>query len=117
MKIDFNFIGIISIILENQYIINLKQFAGFFNLLNLKKKIKKIFGFCSRLIEAFLTVKIAKSKNKSHSCDHRKGKADAGQKAGRFTSCIDAISRHPTASEKGARAQRPPLADVFLAMS
>lgn len=88
-----------------------------FQFTEFKKKIKKIFGFCSRLIEAFLTVKIAKSKNKSHSCDHRKGKADAGQKAGRFTSCIDAISRHPTASEKGARAQRPPLADVFLAMS
>lgn len=38
LKIDFAFIGIISIILENPYIINLKQFAGFFNLLNLKEK-------------------------------------------------------------------------------
>lgn len=35
------FIGIISIVLENPYIVNLKRFAGFFNLLILKEKKKQ----------------------------------------------------------------------------
>lgn len=41
LKIDLGFIGIISIVLENPYIVNLKRFAGFFNLLILKEKQNK----------------------------------------------------------------------------
>lgn len=116
MKIDFDFIGIISIISEKsmyhqpEAICRVFQFTELFFC-------KKIFRFCSRLVEAFLTVKIAKSKTKSHSSDLGKGKANAGLKVGHFTPCIDAISHRPTASEKGGRALCPPLADVLLAMS